>query len=122
MRLEVSRQKRVARPGDAPSYVIAARLNVSGSERRDIESHGLVEYELDLDENDEEGEVVPVSQLVDGREFSFQTAHEASDFEERLVASASEFAQLLIDSLVFGGRDTYELPLEDLDEDEEADG
>ena len=119
MRLEVSRQKRMGRSGETAAYVVAAALRVSNQERNDINSHGLTEYELDLDAEDDDAEVVPLPDLLAGREFTFGNVQEAATFEEQLLAAASEFAQLLIDSLEFGGSDEYELPLEDIDEDED---
>jgi hypothetical protein len=121
MRLDIARQKRLGRSGEAPSYVIAAKLQASGSERNEMAAHGLADYEMDLDEEDEDAEVIPVRDLLAGREFVFGNAREASDFEELLLAACSEFAQLLIDSEEFGGQDEYELPLEDLDDDEDED-
>ena len=121
MQLDVARQKRPGRSGEGPSFVIAAKLQASGTETRDIAANGLAEYEIDLDEEDEDAPVIPVRDLLAGREFSFGNAREASDFEELLLAACSEFAQLLIDSQEFGGRDEYELPLEDLDDEDDED-
>lgn len=121
VRLEVSRQKRNTRPNDAPTYVVSATLRVSSNERNDIDQHGLAQYELDLDEDDDEAEVVPLVDLLNGRDFSFENARDAGMFEELLLAAASEFAQLVIDSVEFGGSDQYELPLEEDIDDEDDD-
>jgi hypothetical protein len=121
MRLDIARQRRPARAGEGPTYVVTAKLELSGGERNDLNSLGLADYEIDLDEEDEDAEVIPVQELIAGRELEFGNAHEAAEYEELLLAACSEFAQLLIDSRDFGGRDQYELPLEELDEDEDED-
>jgi hypothetical protein len=121
MRLDITRERRPGRSGDGPSYVVAAQLQLAGRERTELNSLGLAGYELDLDEEDEDAEVIPVAQLIAGREFAFVNAREAGDFEELLLAACSEFAQLLNDSRDFGGRDQYELPLADVDDEDDED-
>jgi hypothetical protein len=117
MRLDVTRTRREARHGRALAYVIAATLHVSAQERRDIETHGLADYAIET-ETEEEHEL-PAQELLAGREFVFDTAREALDFEESLVAACSDFAELLIDSIDFGGSEQYELPLDDDENGEE---
>ena len=118
MRLDISRQRRATRIGQPPSYVIRATLEVSEQEGRDIAALGLGDHPIEAGE-EEEGATVET--LVGGQEFAFEDARAALEFEDELVAACSDFAELLIDSLEFGGRDQYELPLEDDDEEEEED-
>ena len=118
MRLDVNRT-RDAQPGRAPTYVVAATLHATAQERREIEECGLADYPIET-ETEQEHEL-PARDLLAGREFAFETAREALDFEESLVAASSDFADLLIDSLEFGGTDQYELPLEEEDEEDEED-
>ena len=119
MRLDVTRTRRAARPGRALAYVVAATLHVTAQERRDLEAHGLADYSIET-ETEQEHEL-PAQELLAGREFVFDTAREALEFEESLVAACSDFAELLLDSIEFGGSERYELPIgeeEDEDDDE----
>src|SRR5438128_11900689 len=118
MRLDVTRTRREARPGRALAYAISATLHVTAQERRDLETHGLADYAIET-ETEEEHEL-PAQELLAGREFVFDTAREALDFEESLVAACSDFADLLVDSIEFGGSEQYELPIEDDEDDEDA--
>jgi hypothetical protein len=119
MHLDIVRTRREARPGRALAYVIAATLHVSAQERRDLETHGLADHPIET-ETEQEHEL-PAQELLAGREFVFDTAREALDFEESLVAACSDFADLLTDSIEFGGSERYELPLDVEDEDDEDD-
>ena len=121
MRLDITRERQPGRADEAPSYVVAAQLQLSPQERKELNSLGLADHELDLDEEDQDADVIPVRELIAGRDFAFGNAREAANFEELLLAACSEFAQLLIDSRDFGGRDQYELPLADLDDEDEED-
>ena len=116
MRLDISRQRRATGTGRPPSYVIRATLDVSEQEGQDIAALSLGEHALEA--GDDDGTTVDA--LLGGQEFAFESARAALDFEDELVGACSDFAELLIDSLEFGGRDEYELPLED-DEDEDED-
>jgi hypothetical protein len=117
MRLDVTRTRREAQRGRALAYVVAATLHVTAEERRDLETHGLADHAIEM-ETEQEHEL-PAQELLAGREFVFDTAREALDFEESLVAACSDFAELLLDSIEFGGSEQYELPIGEEDEEDE---
>src|SRR5437762_85000 len=117
MRLDVIRTRREAQRGRALAYAVAATLHVTAQERRDLETHGLADHAIET-ETEEEHEL-SAQELLAGREFVFDTAREALDFEESLVVACSDFADLLIDSIEFGGSEQYDLPLGDGDEEED---
>jgi hypothetical protein len=119
MRLDVTRTRRETHPGRALAYVTAASLHVTAEERRDLEIHGLADHAIET-ETEQEHEL-PARELLAGREFAFETAREALDFEESLVAACSDFADLLMDPIEFVGSERYELPLDDDEEDDEED-
>jgi hypothetical protein len=118
MRLDVQREVRGSAP---PTYAVAARLPVSRPERADKAYHGRDDFELDLDEDDEEGETIPIAHLLGGRTFEFESAHDAIGFEALLVDACSDFAVRVQEAVDFGGSDEYELPLEDDEEDDDED-
>lgn len=117
MRLDIARHKRVERSGEAPTYVIEARLHVSSQEQSEITADDLDDFEIEID--DDEMDEIPISALIEGQEFAFDSVRDAMDFESALLDACSDFAQLLIDGREFGGRDQFELPIEDEDEEDD---